>query len=445
MKSALLITPWIYDFAAYDLWSKPLGLLYIGALLRNHGFNVSLVNCLDRYNPDLLRFQGIENPKSTEYDCGKFYKEIIEKPKILEHVPRRYGRYGVTLDIFRRTLARLEKPSLILVTSGMTYWYPGVFDAIRELRAFFPNVPIILGGTYATLCYDHAVKLSGADLVIKGEGESQIAELIGFDAPTDIDDYPYPAYDLLTSKNSLAILTSRGCPMGCSYCASKLIFTRFRQRNPTKVVDEIEFYIRTFGTKNFAIYDDALLVNRDKHIMVILDEIIRRKLKAFFHTPNGLHASMINKELAKMMFKAGFKTIRLGFETSNDERQRRMGYKVNSDTLRSAIESLKEAGYKPRDIGVYVLIGLPGQPLQEMLDSVEYVHKCRVMVKLAVYSPIPGTPEWKLSVERREIEPDSDPLLHNDSIYPIRSEGITYNDIQEVKALALKLNNQLPN
>ena len=453
----LLINPWIYDFAAYDMWTEPLGLLYIAGLLRKNGYRINLVNCLDRYHPDLLKLQNRKEPKNDQFGCGKFHKEIIERPPLLEDIPRRYGRYGLPHRIFLKELAKTEHPDVVLVTSSMTYWYPGVFAAIREVKEYFPGVPIILGGVYATLCYDHAVQNSGADYVVSGEGEIQalklVAQLTGkgshrLNLPRNIDDYPYPAHDLLTSRDSLAILSSRGCPIGCTYCASKLVAGSFRQRDPMKVVDEIEFYYREFGTKNFAFFDDALLLNPEQHISVILEEIISRKLDACFHTPNGIHARQIIAPLAQRMFRAGFKTIRIGLETSDEDRQRSTGNKINSEEFREAVENLKAAGYTGKDIGAYILMGLPGQPLEEMFESVRYVHKCGAMAKLAIYSPIPGTEEWKKAVEEFGLDPDADPLLHNNSIYPMRSGDMTVQDFQEVKAFALKCNNallQIPN
>jgi radical SAM superfamily enzyme YgiQ (UPF0313 family) len=450
--SVLLINPWIYDFAAYDLWTEPLGLLYIASLLRENGYQINLVNCLDRHHPDLLRLQNRKTPKNDRFGCGKFHKEIVEKPALLEDIPRRYGRYGLPFYIFRKELAEVPKPDVILVTSGMTYWYPGVFAVIREVREHFPSVPVILGGIYATLCCDHAVQKSGADYVVKGEGEIQTLNLVdqlldrvhrNLSLPQNIDDYPYPAHDLLTDKDSLAILTSRGCPMGCTYCASKLVAGPFRQRDPVRVADEIEFYRREFGTGDFVFFDDALLLNPEGHISVILEEVIRRKLDCCFHTPNGMHASQISEPLARQMFRAGFKTIRIGLETSNEARQRSTGDKITPGEFREAIDNLKTAGYTGRDIGVYVLIGLPGQPLEEMFESVRYVYNCGAMTKLAVYSPIPGTEEWKRAVEEFGLDPDADPLLHNNSIYPIRSHGTTIQDFQQVKAFALSCNNAL--
>lgn len=445
----LLINPWIYDFAAYDMWSRPLGLLYIGGVLRANGYRVSLINCLDRYHPELLKYQNLDKPKNTEYGCGKFHKEIIERPSVLDHVPRKFGRYGLPLHIFQNELKNKEKPDVILITSGMTYWYLGVFEAIKQAKSYFPDVPIVLGGTYATLCYNHAVKYSGADYIISGEGESKILELINHSdfisqrGNLDIDDLPYPAYDLLSNQESLAILTSRGCPFGCTYCASNLVAGKFRQRNPIKVVDEIEFCYRNYGTKNFAFYDDALLLNAKDHICIILQEVIRRGIVCNFHTPNAMHASLIDDSLAKLMFKAGFKTIRISLETSNVDRQRAMGNKVTPEAFRDAVNHLKSAGYAGKDIGVYVLICLPGQSLDEMIESVRYVHECGAVTKLAVYSPIPQTEEWRNAVKQGKIDPNADPLLHNDSIYPVRSDELTIDDIQEVKALALEYNNAL--
>ncbi|MBM3212000.1 radical SAM protein [Candidatus Poribacteria bacterium] len=443
MHKVLLINPWIYDFAAFDMWAKPLGLLYIGGLLQQNGYQVELINCLDRHHPELVEI------KRDEFGCGKFYKEIVEKPDILKGVPRRYGRYGLPLPIFRKELNKKGNPDVVLVTSGMTYWYPGVFHVISEVKKLFPTVPVVLGGTYATLCYDHALQYSGADYVVKGEGElkalSLVNELCGagreYNIPGSIDEYPYPAYNLLNNKKSLAILTSRGCPFGCTYCASRIVAGKFRQRNPIKVADEIEFYVYNYGTKNFAFYDDALLINPERHIYVILDEIIERKLNCYFHTPNGMHASQLNCSLAYKMFKSGFKTIRISLETSNPEKQRLMGNKVTSEELKNAINSLKEAGYKSKDIGVYILIGLPGQHIEEMRESVKYVYNCGAMAKIAVYSPIPGTEEWEKAVTESGFNPDSDPLLHNDSIFPIRLGGMSTKDFQKVKAFALECNN----
>ena len=448
----LLINPWIYDFAAYDLWAAPLGLLTIAAVLRQAGYDVAYLDCLDRHHPALLRRLGRE-AKVNAYGCGKFLKTFLPKPPPLRDVPRRYGRYGLPLDIVDQELAQMPQPDVVLVTSGMTYWYPGAFEAIRQVKARFPGTPVVLGGIYATLCHEHAVAHSGADVVVAGEGERQalgwVARLTGNAPPADeraptLDDLPYPAYDLLRHLDFVALATSRGCPLRCSYCASHLLHGGgFRQRDPQRVVDEIAHWHGSYGVQDIAFYDDALLVNADRHIRPILDEVGHRGLRLRFHTPNGLHARLIDRALAEAMFAAGFRTLRLSLETADPHRQRETGDKVTSAELESAIAHLKAAGFSGRDIGVYVLMGLPGQPLQEVVESVGYVHRLGVVADLAFYSPIPGTVEWRRAVAAGHLAADADPLLHNNSIYPILRGQVSERECQQVKDLARALNRQV--
>jgi len=163
----LLINPWITDFAAYNFWIKPLGLLCIAGLLRRNGFRITLIDCLDHL------------AKTKRYGDGKFLKTKIEKPLPLKSIPRNFSRYGIPGEILLKRFSMLEeKPDLIGIASGMTYWYPGVFKAIEIAKKVFSNVPIILGGIYATLCSEHARKHSGADVVLNGRGESEVLKLI---------------------------------------------------------------------------------------------------------------------------------------------------------------------------------------------------------------------------------------------------------------------------
>ncbi len=170
----LLINPWVYDFAAYDEWMKPLGLLYIGAFLEKFGYCVSFINCMDRHHPLLERKFGKRASVNRKYNCGKFFGEVVEKPESLKNVPRKYKRYGITPDIFEEEIRKIEPPDIIGVSSGMTYWYPGVFEAVKKVKLLFPGIPVILGGIYASLCAQHAKKFSGADYVIEGRGELKV-------------------------------------------------------------------------------------------------------------------------------------------------------------------------------------------------------------------------------------------------------------------------------
>ena len=177
----LLVNPWIHDFAAYDFWSKPFGLLSIAAILRKNGFDVSFIDCLNPFYPQML---GVDKPKRKSFGGGKYFKEEIEKPEALKNFKRRFSRYGITPQVFINKLLAVEKPELILVTSMMTYWYTGVSETITTIRNTLPGVPIVLGGNYATLLREHALNNSGADIVISGMGEDVLLSLIHISEPT---------------------------------------------------------------------------------------------------------------------------------------------------------------------------------------------------------------------------------------------------------------------
>ncbi len=442
-KNILLINPWIYDFAAYDFWLAPLGLLSLAAFLRESGYGVQVIDCLRR-SVQASPLPRIEKPpRRFPAGHGHFFKEPFPKPAPLHAVPKRYNRYGITETELRKGLQAIRKPELILVTSMMTYWYPAVFDTIRILKEEIPGVPVILGGNYVTLCAEHA-QGSGADRLVIGEGEIQLPEILkdylGNDNafkvdPDDLDSYPYPAYDLYEHQEQISIMTSRGCPFRCSYCASHRINPRYRRRNPIKVADEIAYWHRIYGVCHFSFYDDALLIDPEGMAIPLLKEIIKRGLTCQFHCPNGLHLREVTPELARLMFRAGFRTIRFGFETADVQRQLDTGGKVTNEHLERAVAYLREAGYEPRDIGIYLLCGLPGQSAVEVHEAIKHVQRCGARPVIAEYSPIPGTALWDASVEASPYPIAEEPLFHNNSLLPCQSSLLTFEMYQDLKRL----------
>lgn len=444
-KTILVVNPWIYDFAAYDFWIKPLGLLYLAAYLRQNGYAVRLVDCLDPYHPEMASEPFVTQPKRKPWGQGKYSKEKISKPVTLQHVPRSYYRYGITPRLFAGELRRGDRPDIVLVTSMMTYWYPGVFEAIRIISALLPGTPIVLGGNYATLCRDHAVQNSGADVVLPGEGERILPALFKtmFDEELEcvsdhenLDSYPYPAFDLVRRLDQVPILTSRGCPFRCTYCASGLLNDGFRRRDPLKVADEITFWNQSRGVRDFSLYDDAFLVKPQDMAIPLLEEIIKRDLTCRFHCPNGLHLREVNDATARLLFKAGFVTLRFGFESANSNSQMETGGKVSNQELLDAVRSLKKAGYSSHDIGIYLLCGLPGQKAREIRESIRFVQVCGARPILAEFSPIPGTALWESSLHNCIYPIGDDPLFHNNSLLPCRSDDLTHEDYKALKRLA---------
>ncbi|MEA3221716.1 MAG: radical SAM protein [Thermodesulfobacteriota bacterium] len=441
-KNVLLINPWIYDFAAYDMWARPLGLLYIGGILRKNGFNLHFIDCLSASHPHMKD----KKPKRKPGGDGKFYKEIIPKPKPLTDIPRKYSRYGITPEAFRADLSMVAyqcRIDVVLITSMMTYWYPGVFDAIKIVNEMLPGVPVVLGGIYATLCNTHAKKFSGADYIITHEGEVDILRLLAkllninpiFVPETgDLDSYPYPCFDLQPDLRYVCIQTSRGCPFRCTYCASHILTRYMCRRGPVKVADEIEFWNKDFHVENFAFYDDALLLGPEGFTIKMLQEIINRDLNCKFYCPNGLHARAIDKEIAKLMKDAGFAGVCLGFETSDAKRQMETGAKITTGELINSIDCLHLAGYRPQDIRIYILCGLPYQDADDIRKGIDIVKSCGARPVIAEYSPIPDTGLWEDALKVSPYPIDREPLFQNNTLLPCRWEGLTYEMYQQLKA-----------
>ncbi len=418
----LLINPWIYDFAAVNLWSVPLGMFEVAEYLCNYDVSLQIVDCMDTYT-------------KKKFGTGNYRKEKIEKPECLKSIPRKYGIYGISIDDFKKRLSKCFLPDVVLVSSIMSYWYPGVQRVIEILRDFYGKIPIVLGGIYATLWHKHAIENSGADFVYTGninENIYTILKLFGLDSENLKTNGELNIIDNYFNYPFAPIITSKGCPFRCAYCASAILNNGFIQFPIKKILNKILNFVSK-GIIDFAFYDDALLVNNDSHIKPLLREIIKRDIKIRFHCPNGLHARFIDDELAYLMKKSGFITLRLSLETVNTQRQENTGGKVTLEDLTNAILSLKKNGYTKRNIGVYLMYGLPGQDLCEVKEGIDFIKRLGVRINLTEFSPIPGTRCWDELLKKRIINENLDPLLTNNTVFSYLFSGYESEEIKRIK------------
>lgn len=437
----LCVNPWIHDFAAFDFWAKPLGLLSLAAILRENGLKISYIDCMDRFHPRQ------DPPAKVQWDGrGPFKKTPIPFPEefqaLLPEVGQPFCRYGIDPEWFCRDLKNIPRPDLIFVTSLMTYWATGVRETIERIKQVFPGVPVILGGIYATLCQDHAISHSLADRVIAGPGESCLKSLVkeftGFNLgfipdPDNLDTSPFPALDLQHHLAYAPIMTSRGCPFACEYCAASFLEPTLRRRSPDNVFKEIQHWHREYGIKNFAFYDDALLVKGNSHAFPLFEQLIDSKMEINFHTPNAVHIREITPKAANLMFKAGFKSIRMGLETTDFSRDRHHDIKVREDEFFMAVENLKSAGFDPKQLGAYLLCGLPGQDLEEVAASMALVKKTGILAVLAYYTPIPHTPMWEDAVKNARFDITLHPVFTNNTLFPCVRSDKDINRISQLK------------
>ena len=203
-------------------------------------------------------------------------------------------------------------------------------------------------------------------------------------------------------------------------------------------VDEIVHYARERTIRDIAFYDDALLARANEHIKPILRRVVASDLNLRFHTPNGLHANMIDEDLAVLMKAAGFATVRLSIESVHEIRLRDSCMKVTPEGFTVAVDHLMSAGYAPGQLEAYVLMGAPGQQPEEVEETIHFVHDRGTIIRLADFSPIPGTEYFTTSEESYGLDLQ-EPLLQNSSVIPHLVPGL-YGQYQNLKALARSLN-----
>ena len=425
------INPWIHDFAAYDFWARPLGLLLLLGMLRSRGARVAYYDCL-----------GAGQKPSARLGRAPYPKTPLPKPTGLFDITRTFSRYGLTPERVREELSRIGAPDLVLVTSLMTYWYPGVAETIALVREVFPKAPIILGGVYATIYPEHAARICGPDAVITGPGETSLAEAVARytrwnPAPlSDPHDFP-PALDLLGSLPFAPLLTSRGCPYACAYCASRYLEPAYYRRDPDTVAAEIRYWHEKYKTQDFVFYDDALLVNGPDHLFPVLKQILSWGLDLRFHTPNAVHIRHLTQEAADLLYKAGCRTLRLGLETTDFEGRGSLDQKLTRQEFLQAAAHLKKAGFGPKTAGAYILAGLPGQDYDLLGQSIRLAREAGILPILTHYSPLPHTRLWDAAKQSSRYDLESDPIFTNRAVCPCQKEPFSWERLSALKRLAL--------
>jgi radical SAM superfamily enzyme YgiQ (UPF0313 family) len=419
----LLVNPWIYDFAAVNLWARPLGLLKVAECLSAYDIGLTLIDCTDT--------AGV-----IKRGRGKYPKEPVAKPDCLALIPRTFGRYGIGVGEFRRRLKEQGPFDVVFMTSVMSYWYPGIQTAVGVIREECGNVPVVLGGIYATLWERHASEHSGADFIYTGPaGEEMrfVLNTFGFRVKKIREPLPYYKLGLCADPSFAPLLTGMGCPFACSYCGASLLQRKFARRQPHDVVREIR-QLHDSGARDFAFYDDALLFDADRHIKPILKEIVKAGPRVRFHCPNGLHARFVDDALAGLMKDSGFATVRLGLETADSDRQKLTGGKVTCEDLARAAQVLKRRGFAKEEVGVYLMYGLPGQDVEEVREGIRFLMSLGVRIQLTEFSPIPGTKSWRVLEAKGIVGEKTDPLLTNNSVFSYLFSG---HDPQEIDRLKL--------
>ena len=286
-------------------------------------------------------------------------------------------------------------------------------------------------------------------------------------------DWPEPAFDLCHGHEALPIALSEGCPCDCSYCASRRLAPAYRRLSPERVFAQARAWHERWGTRDFAFYDDALLLgvgrsaednagrrlargarrsgedaaapttpsdgapSGERGAGRFFDLAADSGLGLRFHAPNGLHYGPITTALARLLRRGGLETVRLSLESASPERLAAWGRAGDNAAFRRAVGALREAGYTRRQVGAYILVGLPGQTLDEVHRAIELARDAGAMPKINEYSPIPGTREWPRALALSGPEIETEPLWQNNSLYRTRPEAFPLAEFRDLHSLAL--------
>ena len=423
---------------------------YLASFLTAHGFPVQIIDALG------------ENPyQITPFKKGSFLRgmktdEIIEK-----------------IDADTR---------LVGISNLFSFAYPAVEILCQEIRRHLPEVKIVLGGPHPSACYKEILEsVPEVDFVVLGEGEESLLGLLEHlegseeknvlsgvaarDESGEVvvlksskriknlnkDYMPFPARHLLPMENYIqaqeghgpssgrwtSILSSRGCPYGCTFCESRR--TAWIARTPKDVVDEMEYCQKEWGINEFHFEDDNMTINKDR-LIGICDEIIQRKLGIKWQTPNGIRASVTDMEMLEKMKESGCMHITLAPETGSERVLNEIIEKGKDFNL----TQLKECGAMAHKIGLkvaaYFIIGLPGETRQEVGETIKYAKELAKFgvdeVAFGLFIPLPGTPLWEVARKKHQEMDFLDLLAVGDM-----NKAVSWNDdidAEELNALRLR-------
>lgn len=266
------------------------------------------------------------------------------------------------------------KPDLICVTSIFTYWSKYVKNAVFHYKNKFKDVPILVGGVYASLMPDHCKKYTKCTDVIEGP-ISEAENLI-------------PDYSLVDVDYQI-IHTSRGCIRKCGFCGTYIIEPDWVCKKSIK--DEII-------KKKLIFYDNNLLANQ--YIEDILNELIELKKEkkiTYLESQSGFDGRILRKKpyLAKMLKDAGFKNPKIAWDYGL----------IQAPKIKEQIDLLLDAGFLAKEISIFMIYNY--EPNYEEMEEKRV--KCAewgVQITDCRYRPLDATDDNYSSYKKEQTSAD---------------------------------------
>jgi len=388
--------------------------------------------------PEILTNKEYYIPSSLLYLAAVLRKDEVEVLDLNTFRPYKSGNPTKLCEgILMEKIADF-RPSLIGLGCLFSGQFPDVLNFSGKIKEVFKTTPIVIGGMHPTIYpAEILANCPSIDWVVIGEGEESVLQLVNtlsdesydFDKVdgfayrrngkvivnpkrrliSNLDDIPFPAYDLINlpdyyhdtsgwhnPKNlpinmSIPIISSRGCPMHCTFCCMFMVMGhRQRCRTPEKVVDEIEFLYQKYGHRHFSFMDDNLTLNRI-HILEICNEIIKRRLNIQFETPNGISTGTLNEEVLDALVSAGLVRVSLAIESGSDFiRNEVMRKRLSRDKIFEIIRLTKK--HRALYVRTFFIMGMPEDTRETLEETYEMLKEIDIDKPIVTnLMPFPGT------------------------------------------------------
>jgi radical SAM superfamily enzyme YgiQ (UPF0313 family) len=354
MSKILLVDPPWYIFQRIKSDSVSLGIVYIATVLKESGHD-----CLI-YNGDFTT-----DPFTGQEGVLVDYKNYIDE---ITHKTSR-----VWVDFMN--VLREFKPDYVGI-SMLTAKYGSAIEIGKIVKKYNSEILVFVGGVHPTLQPTETLKEPYFDIVVVGEGEKTVTELIKTlesntalssvkgicykendtilqNSPrpliNDIDVILFPDFSLLYRFEEHSpvyfnsILTSRGCPFKCTYCASNKLWGRkVRFRTPENVFEEIKYRYNKFGVRKFRFNDDTFTLNRQR-LEKLCELIIKFKEEMKIKWMCDTRADQLNENTLKIMKNAGCTDINIGVESGSEKILDFIQKGESLETIKNAFFIAKEA------------------------------------------------------------------------------------------------------
>lgn len=355
--------------------APPLGLCYIAAVLRENGFRVAIV--------DMHQFPAVP-------------EDIVKKCRELN-------------------------PKIVGITSS-TPSYPNALRVACFVKAWNQDVITVIGGPHATCIPKECICSDSFDFVCIGEGEISMFELvralirgkenpqkilgfahksngkITFSSPrqkiTNLDTLPFPARNLLKLDNYYqkgSIVSSRGCPIGCNYCACAAISgNTYRANSIDYILKEVKQMMGQYGFRFFDFHDDTFNLNANR-VFRFCNEVEKRRMK--FEWGCFCRVAPFTFKMAETMANAGCRVVQFGVESGSDSVLKAINKKTTVKQIKNAVSAAKDAGIEQIVCGF--IIGHPQDTEDSVKDTIELglgLSKLgATRLTLSLLTPYPGT------------------------------------------------------